>query len=386
MLEDLLVLARRDHLLLQSARAQALAVRAGVTTAGAYPNPEIEVLGGSHRPRVSGGQGGAGSTFSISQRIERPALRSARVEAATAGAQAAEISVWVAENNLVAEIKFRFFEVLRRLEDQDAAREDLALTEQIRERIRIRQRVGEAPRFDLIRADTEVALAAKQITLALARVAEAKANLRQAVGAGLPETFTLIGDFYRKTPQADYAALRDAVLAANPEIKRALAELGRAQKQIEVERALVAPSVALRLVQESDPEMRNLRGGIALGIPLWDRRQGPIDEARALAIRSRTDSELRRFVLTQAFEAGWQQYQAALQAVQALEGGILQQARTVVEIAEAAYRFGERGILEYLDARRQFRLVRADLIAARFELHAAKAELERLAASDIKGE
>ena len=148
----------------------------------------------------------------------------------------------------------------------------------------------------------------------------------------------------------------------------------------------MVPSVALRLMQENEPEMRSLRGGIALGVPLWDRRQGPIDEARALAIRSRTDSELRRFVLTQAFEAGWQQYQAALQAVQALEGGILQQSRTVVEIAEAAYRFGERGILEYLDARRQFRLVRADLITARFELHAAKAELERLAASDIKGE
>ena len=56
----------------------------------------------------------------------------------------------------------------------------------------------------------------------------------------------------------------------------------------------------------------------------------------------------------------------------------------MVDIAEAAYRFGERGILEYLDARRQFRLVRADLIAARYELYASKTELERLAASDIK--
>ena len=72
--------------------------------------------------------------------------------------------------------------------------------------------------------------------------------------------------------------------------------------------------------------------------------------------------------------------------VNALENGILREAESTMKVAEAAYRFGERGILEYLDARRQLRAVRAELIAARFELHAAKAELERLAATDIKGE
>lgn len=385
-LENLLELARRDNLALQSVRAQALAARAGVVTARAYPNPELEILGASFRARSPGTLGGGGTAVGVTQRIENPALRGARADAATAGAQSAEIGIWVTENNLVAEVKTRFFETLRREEDLEAVREDLALTEQIRDRIRVRMRTGEAPRFDLIRADNEVALARKQVELASARVAEAKAFLRQAVGAGLPESFGLTGDFYRKTPQADYAALRDAVLAANPELKRALADRARAEMQVRVEQAQVVPSVSLRLIQETEPETRVLRGGIALGVPLWDRRRGPIDEARAQAIRSRADADLRRFVLVQSFEAAWQQYQAALKALQALEGGILQQARTVVDIAEAAYRFGERGILEYLDARRQFRTVRADLISARFELHATKAELERLAASDIKGE
>ncbi len=385
-LDDLLGVARRDNLALQSARALALAARAGVGTARAYPNPELEFLHASFRARTPGTVGGSGTTLGVSQRIENPGLRGARVEAATAGAQVAEIGIWVVENDLMAEIKTRFFETLRREEDLEANREDLALTEQIRDRIRVRVRTGEAPRFDLFRADNEVALATRQVGLGIARVAEAKALLRQAVGAGLPETFNLAGDFYRKTPQADYASLRDAVLAANPELKRALAERARAEKQVRVEEAQVVPSVSLRIVQETEPEMRALRAGVALGVPLWDRRRGQIDEARAQAIRSRADSDLRRFVLAQSFEAGWQQYQSALNSVQALEGGILQQARTVVDIAEAAYRFGERGILEYLDARRQFRAVRSDLISARFELHAAKAELERLAASDIKGE
>ena len=384
-LTDLLTLARRDNLALQSVRAQALAARAGVTTAGAYPNPELELLGTSVRARTPGAPGGNGSVIGFSQRIENPALRGARIGAATAGAQAGEIAIRVSENNLMADIKTRFFEVLKQQEELEASREDLALTEQIRDRIRVRTRTGESARFDLIRAENEVALASKQVVRDLAVLAQARANLAQSVGVSLGEGFTLIGDFYRQTPRASYVEMRDA-LALNPELKRLAAERSRAERQVEVERQQIFPGVSVRIGQEVEPELRSMRAGIALSVPLWDRRSGPIDEARALAIRTRTDAEHRKFTLGQAFEAAWQQYQSALKSVEAIEGGILDQARSIVDIAEAAYRFGERGILEFLDARRQFRLVRADLIAARFELHAAKSELERLAASDIKEE
>jgi cobalt-zinc-cadmium efflux system outer membrane protein len=49
-------------------------------------------------------------------------------------------------------------------------------------------------------------------------------------------------------------------------------------------------------------------------------------------------------------------------------------------VAEAAYRFGERGILDYLDAQRTLRSIRNELNATRFELQAARIELERLRA------
>jgi len=385
-LEQLLHLTRRDSLVLQSARAQALGARAGVTTAGAYPNPELEVMGASLRARQIGGTSGSGNAITFSQRIETPALRESRVGAATAGAQAAEIGVWVVENNLLAEVKRRFFEALRRNEELDVSGEELALTEQIRDRIRVRTRSGEGPKFDLIRADNEVAIAASQVAVAKAKVAESRAMLRLAVGSRLAETFALAGDFYRTTPKADYAALRDAVVASNPELKRALADLVRSERQVDVEQRQVLPGLSLRISQETEPDMRATRGGLALSVPIWDRRRGPIDEARAQVIRSKSDSELRRFSLIQEFDAAWQRYQGVLGTVQALEGGILRDARTVVDIAEAAYRFGERGILEYLDARRQLRAIRVELISARFELYAALTELERLAARDVKGE
>jgi cobalt-zinc-cadmium efflux system outer membrane protein len=47
-------------------------------------------------------------------------------------------------------------------------------------------------------------------------------------------------------------------------------------------------------------------------------------------------------------------------------------------VAEAAYRFGERGILDYLDAQRVYRSARNELIAARFERRAALIDIQTL--------
>lgn len=384
-LEDLIAMARRDNPALQAVRAQALAARAGVNSARAYPNPEIELMRGPVHATQPGAPAGTGAGVLFSQRIENPALRDARTGAASAAARSADIGVRGAENNLIALIKMQFFEVLRRQEELAAAREDVALTEQIRDRIGVRVRTGEGARFDLLRAENEVSVAQQEHERALARLAQSRAGLRSAVGSPMPDGFSLNGDFYKTLPKAEYQTLRELVRTTNPDARRAEAEVARAERQVEVERQLVMPSLSVRIGQEREPDTRSVRAGVALTVPLWDRRKGPVDEARAQLLRQRSESESRQIELAQSFEAAWQQFQAAVKVTQALEGGILQQARSIVDIAEAAYRFGERGILEYLDARRQFRLTRNDLIAARFELFAAKTELERLAARDIQG-
>jgi cobalt-zinc-cadmium efflux system outer membrane protein len=47
-------------------------------------------------------------------------------------------------------------------------------------------------------------------------------------------------------------------------------------------------------------------------------------------------------------------------------------------VAEAAYRFGERGFLDVLDAQRVLRSVRADIIDARYQLQISRVALDQL--------
>ena len=55
----------------------------------------------------------------------------------------------------------------------------------------------------------------------------------------------------------------------------------------------------------------------------------------------------------------------------------------MLKTAESAYRFGERGILEYLDAQRTFRAVRKDYLAARYDYVSVMLEIERLLGTEI---
>jgi multidrug efflux pump subunit AcrA (membrane-fusion protein) len=170
------------------------------------------------------------------------------------------------------------------------------------------------------------------------------------------------------------------VLARNPELLRSQAEVRRAERQLELERLRRQPEVALKVADERDRELRDTRLGVVVSVPIWDRRQGPVAEAAALLSRSRSEEASQQLVLLQALEGAYREYEIARTQVNALENGILREAEATMKVAEAAYRFGERGILEYLDAQRVFRAARNELIAARYALQLAVIEIERLRA------
>jgi cobalt-zinc-cadmium efflux system outer membrane protein len=73
----------------QRSREQA---QAGIRTAGALPNPRLEFGDGRQRPS-NGGSSGTVGAWGVSQMIENPWLRSARVDAAEQGLRSSEAQV-----------------------------------------------------------------------------------------------------------------------------------------------------------------------------------------------------------------------------------------------------------------------------------------------------
>ncbi|MFO1299183.1 MAG: hypothetical protein U1F17_02095 [Burkholderiaceae bacterium] len=233
----------------------------------------------------------------------------------------------------------------------------MALTEQIQARIAVRVSAGEAPRFDLIRAETEAALARTALAQREAELSAVRAQLRELVAPSMPEAFAVDGDFHGSLsrPRVDWSA---------PSRSRRIPRSGwprpsaSASLAAAVQRASLMLGVDLFVAREKR-SIWTRRGPASARIPLLDRRAGPIEEAQQ-RLRADAVAEQRGFELSQRLEA-WHRYESARATVATLENGVLKQAQ-VVGVAEAAYRFGERGILEYLDAQRQYRQLRNQLI------------------------
>ena len=363
-----------------SARDQITAARYAVDSAGAFPNPELEYLGGTSRSRGVGGNTGDARSVTLTQPLDMPWRRSARIGAAEAGLESTTAAVRAFEADMVARLRLSYFEVLRRDVELSNTGEDLAAMESVRSRIALRVETGEARRFELIKADAELLNVQKTAQAAGFRGEQARSQLRQSVGGALPADFALRG-LLRDVPELPpLDSLLKQLAQTSPDLARARSEMVRAQHQLDLERRQRWPNVALKAGMEEDPDMRANKLGVVVSIPLWDRRSGPVGEASAQLSRARHELAAQEFSLAQQLEIAFQQYEIAQAQVVALESGILKQAEAAVKVAEAAYRFGERGFLEVLDARRVFRAARAELITARYELASAWVEIERLRA------
>jgi len=363
-----------------AAREQISAARHAVVSAGAFPNPELEYLSGTQRARGPGGNPGNARSVALTQPLDLPWRRSARIAAAEAGLTATGAAVRAFEADTIARLRLHFFDVLRREAELKNAREDMAVMESVRSRIALRVETGEAPRFELIKADAEMLNAQKTAQAAGFRVEQARSALRQAVGGGLPAEFALRGQLRDVPELPPMEGLRRQLQETSPDLARVRAEMVRAQHQLDLERRQRWPSLALKASVDEDPDVRSSKFGLVVSIPLWDRRSGPVGEAAAQLTRARYELEAQEFSLGQQLEVAVQQYEIAQAQVTALESGIVRQAESALKVAEAAYRFGERGFLEVLDAQRVYRAARAELIAGRYELAAAWVEIERLRA------
>lgn len=382
-LQTIMQLAEQNNPGLQASRDQLEIARGVRRTAQAYPNPDVEIGMGPSRTRQAQGQSGQNRIIGLSQPIEYPIVRETRIRGAEAGITATEAGFQSARINFLAQIKNSFYDILRRQDELQVAQENFNLLGQVRDRVKLRVNIGESPRYELVKAEAELLGAAKNLESTALRVDQAKDALRNLIGPVLAEDFEVTGSLQAGQPLPPLEALRQELMERSPDVAQSRAREDQARARLELERRLRMPQVTVKGIVEDDPDLRNWRIGVSLPLPLWNRREGQIAEASASLTQSQSLLAQQRLVLLRELETTYSNYLIANQQVAAFEGGLLKEAESAVRVAEAAYRFGERGILDYLDALRVFRGVRQDFLAARYELQTALIQIERLRATDL---
>jgi len=381
-LEMVVAMASTASPRLLEASSQTQQIRSGVQTARAYTNPSVEVYQGRQyaRPITTPGVPGLLQHYAAYQAIEIPSERRARIRAAELSADASRFGQQGVALTVVAAAKQAFFSSLKRREEIEHAQENLKLVEDLRHRVQVEVEVGEVGGLELTRATAEQARAQFAVASAQLEYRQSIAVLRAAIAAEPDDPIDPQGDLDPPAALAPLNDLRDAVLAKHPALQQSTRDTEAARAALDRQKQLRIPQPIAFAEFENQPDLRFWRAGVTVPLPLWDRRRGPIEEARATITRSDAVTRQRRLELTSALERAYEQYQLADQQVTSLQAGSLKAAESAVQGAQAAYRFGERGIVEVLDAQRVLQSVRGDLLDAQFARQSALVDLEELGA------
>lgn len=380
-LDELIQIALEANPRVLAARDQAAAATGQLSAAKAIPNPQFEINSGQQRSTTGPLTTGNVSSWAVTQPLDMPYTRFPRVDAAEANARAAQATRIAFEVEAISNVQLRFYELLRREAEARAANEDLDLTKQIRDRMQLRYDVGETARFELIRAQTEFLNAQITAESSKLRIEQARGLLRQTVGHQLPADFTLAKYAERNRELPSLEILMSEVRNQSPELQRAKAQVEASESRLSFEKNSRLPNLSVKAQQYNDPNFTDRLYGLVVTIPIWDFRGGQIAEAEANASKARNELNAQTQSLEQQMQSAYKLYLMASYQVQILDQEVVQLAASARRIAEISYRYGERGMLEYLDAQRTFRAARNDLIKARFDLASIITEIQRLRAS-----
>jgi cobalt-zinc-cadmium efflux system outer membrane protein len=380
-LNELIGIALESSPQVLAARDQSKVVKGQLSTARAIPNPEFELNTGQQRSVTGPLTTGNVSSWSVTQPLDMPYTRYPRVNAAEANVRAADATRIAFEIEMISRVQQRFYELMRRDAELKAAEEDLGLTKQIRDRMQIRYDVGETARFELIRAQTEFLNAQINAESSKLRVEQAKGQLRQVVGHNLPADYEVVSQTFKMEPLPPLPTLLSELHAQSPELQRAKAEVEATESKLSFEQNSRLPRLSIKAQQYNDPNFTDRLYGLVVSIPIWDFKGGQIAEAEANASKAKNQLNAQSQSLEQQLETAYKLYQMTSYQVKILDQEVVQLASSARRIAEVSYRYGERGMLEYLDAQRTFRVARNDLIKARFDLASVVTEIQRLRAT-----
>ena len=275
-----------------------------------------------------------------------------RIENARLGEKAAAANADVAVAVTMSDAAHAFNELLvaqQRYQVWLAARDELEKAGNI---VKGQIEAGTRSRYDGARLNLQQAQMSMQVSKAQAALRDAAS--RVASIAALPQWQVRVEGSLQATDirkAASYEQLWNQAQTQLPSLRAAQAELDRSRQKIKLEQreALPTPSFGLARIRNSVDGSFN-QVGVSVEIPLFDRRQGPIERAKVEA----DQAELRRDAVVLAAQS---ELQRALQqlslrrtAVRDYEKEGLAQIAPLHQMAQDAYKLGKGTILELIDA------------------------------------
>ena len=378
-MQNLIDLAKRvtpNRTVFEANRAAAAAL---VVEARAWANPELELSAGRARYREGDNPAVSIAGVSLKQRFELPGKRSARIDAAEAGRLLAERTAAVDGLALEGEVRQAVVGIaaaeLRR-EQADKAHELAVMVQGI---VAQRLAAGETDRGDLTRTNADLAISRLEVDAARREAEAARAVVRLWCGGEregqLPQRFTVPDAVADAVPEIPLAAMQQAALSAHPRLAVLDAQAAAVAGALNREERAWYPDLTVGVFGDRGSDTNDLGVTLGVEVPVWNRNQGGIAQARAeiarLAAERRNElASVQRNVL-----AAWSRYDGERQQIIGLASEVVPATEESLRIKLLAYSSGDVGLFDILEARRAAFAAQQALLSARVRAATARIEL-----------
>lgn len=377
-LDDLISIAIEKNPSVAVFNANLEAAKAGVISARAYPNPEVDFQRGSAKSLDASESKGEYS-IGIGQPLEWPKKRLYRQKAAEAEVMSLERDVENFRLEVKAAVKRAFYQMLLNKKALEIAGANYKTVGELLRSVEVRVNAGEAPEFELVKAKVELMRADKELKKAANMLVISKTSLNVILGNALEGGFDIKGEFVIREKRYGLDGLLSNAMQNHPLIFKAKKDAEAKGFTLEMEKASIFPDVTVRGFFDRATDKESYGLGISIPIPFWYQRKGEIDGASAEKIKAEAELHRTMVELSKSITEEYQNYLIAYDQIDVFEKGLLKQAEEALRIAELSYTQGESGILDYIDAQRVHRTTLAEYYQSFFELEAAAASLERVA-------
>lgn len=216
--------------------------------------------------------------------------------------------------------------------------------------------IKEAPRIDLLQSEIEGQRIAVKLRQAVARRDAAWRELAAAMNRPTMMPRALEADLDRLGWEYDWEQSRQILLDSSPELAALMFEIAQARSTLARACAEPIPDVTAQVAVQYDTAADETLTSVQVGMPLpiWNRNQGGIAEARSNLAAAKYRLEAKELQLTGQLAERLRELEAAKALAEAYREGILGRAEENLNLTQLSYEAGETSYLEYLTVQRTY--------------------------------
>jgi cobalt-zinc-cadmium efflux system outer membrane protein len=378
--------ARNPELRSMALEADAVRQRSGV--AGALPDPMVSMELRDvpvSEPTLS--PANAGSTrYALKQTFplgDKRGLRRGVAEAELSAAEARR-SATLVELRMKAKAAYsQYWYATQAHRVTEGVRGLMVDLEQI---ARARYGTGLVPQQDVIKAQTEVTTIRTELVMQASERRQAAARLN-GVLARPADAPLAEAEAPREIPARafDFAGLTQTAGERNPQLAVQAAQLASASRNADLVRANRWPDLTFGVAGiQRGTRLTEYELMLEMNIP-WQRDVLRANESEALAMKSAAEARREGAAAQLQGELGqnWAALDALREQAAILRDSLLPQSQLTFDSALSAYQAGRVDFGTLLDAQRQIRRTRLDLLRVQLEQQVRLAEIERIVGEDL---